>query len=207
MVEKAILLMGSGFLLVNTILYVRAYNKSVSLNIFTLYLCVTLVIQLSFNYLFLIGTDNLFLSHYYFIFQFIILSLFYRKLFRTVKLKRFVEVVFISVVLILGIQYANNPQIYYKFNLLEIILTSLSIVTFSVIYFYKSLTEKMECMYLNYGIFMYLLTSTLIFCSGNFVTSSNASLNKLLWFINSMLFIVYQILIFTQWYKTLKSKT
>ncbi len=199
--------MGSGFLLVNTILYVRAYNKSVSLNIFTLYLLVTLIIQLLFNYMFLIGKTNLFLSHFYFIFQFTLLSLFYRALFKKNRHKRIVETVFVCVLIILAIQYINNPMLYYKFNLLEIILTSLSIVTFSVMYFYNTLTEKMQCMYLNYGIFIYLLTSTLIFCSGNFVTSSNASLNKLLWFINSLLFVVYQILIFTQWYKSLKSKT
>ncbi len=207
MTEKVILLMGSGFLLVNAILYVRAYNKSVSLNIFTLYLCATLIIQLLFNYLFLKGINNLFISHYYFVFQFILLSLFYRNLFKKAKHKRIVEIVFVSVIIILAIQYINNPQIYFKFNLLEIILTSLSIVTFSVIYFYNSLTEKMECMYINYGIFIYLLASTLIFCSGNFVTSTDASLSTLLWYINSLLFIVYQILIFTQWYKSLKSKT
>jgi hypothetical protein len=207
MTEKVVLLMGTGFLLVNTILYIKAYNKSVSLNIFTIYLCITLAIQLLFNYLHYQKTPNLHISHYYFIFQFIVLSLFYRRLFKTKKLKRIVEIVFFSVITIIAIQYVNNPQIYYKFNLLEIILTSLSIVTFSVIYFYNSLTEKMECMYLNYGIFIYLLTSTLIFCSGNFVTSTNASLNKILWFINSLLFVGYQILIFTQWYKSLKSKT
>lgn len=207
MTEKVVLLMGTVFLLINTILYIRAYNKRVSLNIFTVYLSITLIIQLLFNYLHYQKTNNLHISHYYFIFQFILLSLFYRHLFKTAKLKRIVEIVFVCVCAILTIQYINNPQLYFKFNLLEIILTSLSIVTFSVIYFYNSLTEKMECMYLNYGIFMYLLTSTLIFCSGNFITSTDASLNKILWFVNSLLFVVYQILIFIQWYKSLKSKT
>lgn len=204
MIEKIFILLGSGFLLVNTILYIKAYNKSVSLNIFTFYLCVILVIQLLSNYLFLQKINNLFISHYYFIFQFILLSLFYRNQFKSQKLKRMVAIVFGSVILILSIQYINNPTIYFRFNLLEIILTSLSIVTFSVIYFYNSLTEKIESMYLNYGVFIYLLSSTLIFCSGNFVNASNSNLNKLLWFLNIILFLVYQSLIFTQWYKTIR---
>lgn len=206
MIEKVITLLSSGFLLINTMLYVKAYKKSVSLNIFTLYLCVTLVIQLSFNYLFFQKINNLYLSHYYFIFQFILLSLFYRKLFKTAQLKRIVEIIFATVIIILTTQYINKPQIYFEFNLLEIVLTSLSIVTFSVIYFYQSLTEKMEFMYLNYGVFIYLLSSTLIFCSGNFVSSIEVLIGRILWFINSVLFIVYQILIFIQWYKTLRSK-
>jgi hypothetical protein len=206
MIEKVITLLSSGFLLVNTALYVKAYKKSVSLNIFTLYLCVTLVIQLSFNYLFFQKTNNLYLSHYYSIFQFILLSLFYRKIFKTAQLKRIVEIIFATVIIILTTQYINKPQIYFEFNLLEIVLTSLSIVTFSVIYFYQSLTEKMEFMYLNYGVFIYLLSSTLIFCSGNFVSSIEVLIGRILWFIESVLFIVYQILIFIQWYETLRSK-
>jgi hypothetical protein len=206
MIEKVITLLSSGFLLVNTALYVKAYKKSVSLNIFTLYLCVTLVIQLSFNYLFFQKTNNLYLSHYYSIFQFILLSLFYRKIFKTAQLKRIVEIIFATVIIILTTQYINKPQIYFEFNLLEIVLTSLSIVTFSVIYFYQSLTEKMEFMYLNYGVFIYLLSSTLIFCSGNFVSSIEVLIGRILWFIKSVLFIVYQILIFIQWYETLRSK-
>ncbi|OEJ98866.1 hypothetical protein A8C32_06670 [Flavivirga aquatica] len=206
MIERVFLLLGSVFLLVNTILYFRAYNKNISLKIFTFYLLTVLVVQLVFNYLYIMGINNLFLSHFYFIFQFVFLSLFYWKLFKTYKNKRIVEIVFIGIMLILAFQYVKTPSIYFKFNLLEIILTSLSIVSFSVMYFYNALTEKIEYAYVNYGIFIYLISSTLIFCSGNLINVLNSTMNRLFWILNSVLFIVYQVLIFIQWHKIFKSK-
>ncbi len=190
-------------LVVNTILFFKSFlieNKT--FKIFNLYLFISLVIQVKSYLLWQDKIDNLYLSHYYFILQFILLSLFYITLFNNKKHKNTVKIVSILVLLILTIQYSLNPSLYYKFNLLEIVLTSLSIVSFSVVHFYNSLTEKMEFVYVNSGIFIYLISSTLIFCSGNFLNVSYDSLNKLLWLFNSILYAVYQILIFIEWYKT-----
>ncbi len=201
MTEKIILLVGGFILLVNTILYFKTYPKRISLKIFTSYLFIMLVIQIISNLLWYFKEENLYLSHYYFILQFILLSLFYRELFIDRKKKRIIQITFFVVMSVLGIQYINTPSLYHKFNLLEIVLTSLSIVSFSVLYFYNSLTEKMEFTYVNSGIFIYLISSTLIFCSGNFTNAYDSSLDKILWLFNSILFVVYQILIFMEWYK------
>ncbi len=189
-------------LAINTILFFkRFFSRKKVYKIFSFYLLFILTIQIvSFAFWYL-KKDNLYLSHFYFIIQFIILSLFYINLFNSKKQKKLVKTISLSVLFILAIQYINTPDLYYKFNLLEIVLTSLSLVSFSVIHFYNSLTEKMEFTNVNSGIFIYLISSTLIFCSGNFTNAYDSSLDKILWLFNSILFVVYQILIFMEWYK------
>lgn len=189
-------------LAINTVLFFKVFfPRKKTFKIFSYYLLFILAIQVVSFVLWYLKKDNLYLSHFYFIIQFIILSLFYINLFNSRKQKILVKIISLLVLSILVIQYMNTPELYYKFNLLEIVLTSLSLVSFSVLHFYNSLTEKMEFTYVNSGIFIYLISSTLIFCSGNFTNAYDSSLDKILWLFNSILFVVYQILIFMEWYQ------
>lgn len=196
---------GNILLFINVVLYsIKLINRAKIFKIFWLYLLCMLIIQTLTVKLQIQVKNNIHLSHFYFILQFIFLSLFYITLFNSKRQKNIVKVISLLVLIILAIQYINSPSLYYKFNLLEIVLTSLCLVSFSVIHFYNSLIEKTRFVYVNSGIFMYLISSTLIFCSGNFINASYAGLNKLLWLFNSILFIIYQILIFMEWYKNYK---
>lgn len=193
-------------LIINAILFLTFNLKpKKALKIFSWYLVVIVIIQIK-SYLLLIEKENnLYLSHYYFILQFIFLGLFYLTIFKSKSQKKAVIIVEILVLIILGLQYYYDPSLYLEFNLLEIVLTSLAIVSFSVLYFYNSLIEKTEFIYINSGIFIYLLCSTLIFCSGNIFTDQDSStVRNILWLLNSILYIVYLIFIFLEWYKSLK---
>jgi len=189
-------------LALNTILFLKGFFiQKKTFKIFNLYLFVCLIIQVKSYLLWQDKIDNLYLSHYYFISQFILLSLFYITLFNSKKHKNVVKIISLLVLLILAIQYYLKPSLYYKFNLLEIVLTSLSIVSFSVVHFYNSLTEKTKYIYINSGIFVYLTCSTLIFCSGNFFKEGTGNLKNILWLLNTILYVVYLIFIFIEWYK------
>lgn len=164
------------------------------------------IIQVSTFLLWYNSVTNLHIAHYYLITQFIVLSLFYYSLFTNKIQKSLVAVVMVLVVLILIIQSYKVPDLLYKFNLTEILLTSLTLVFYSIIQFYNSLSETKKFTYVNSGIFIYVLSSTLIFCSGNIMTELDPSINHLVWFMNVVLYLVYQILISIEWFRNFRKK-
>ncbi|EDP95986.1 hypothetical protein U8527_13845 [Kordia algicida OT-1] len=192
---------------INTILFLIVFFRNEkAYKIFTGYLFLMSIVQFFTYYLWKEGVYNLHLAHYYLTTQFIILSLFYYTLFKNKTQKWLVISVLIIIVIILIIQSYILPELLYRFNLLEIVLTSLPIVFFSVIQFYNSLSEKRKFMYVNSGIFIYILTSTLIFCSGNIVNDITTEFRTLLWFMNVILYLVYQLLISAEWFLNFRKK-
>jgi len=178
----------------------------ISAKLFTWYLFSMSIIQVATFWLWYNGANNLHLSHYYLVTQFILLSLFYYNLYDNKIQKKVTLIILLSVVGVLIVQSYLRPDLLYKFNLLEIILTSLPIVFFSVIQFYNSLSGTKKFMFINSGIFIYVLTSTLIFCSGNIVNDITTEFRTLLWFMNVVLYLVYQLLIFVEWYRNYRKK-
>lgn len=202
-------------LFVNATLYIYSYlkrNKSKAVGYFGLYLTLTFVIQIlsllivEYYDQLNIKQNNLFLSHYYFIFQFIILSLFYSRLFSK-KQKKYQIILSSTVFLILSIQYSLHPDFYYKFNLLEIFITSFPLVIYSIIHLYNSLTKSGKFMYINAGILIYLSISTLIFFLGNTIDNQTVKMDKSfitnIWFINRAFYLVYLLLILIECKKNL----
>ncbi|WP_443633718.1 hypothetical protein ABXT64_02015 [Candidatus Marifrigoribacter sp. Uisw_064] len=82
-------------------------------------------------------------------------------------------------------------------------ITQTFIVIYSLLYFYKSLSGKNEFILVNIGLFFYLLSSTLIFASGNLVfdLSIREQVSRLLNIINAVLYLVFQLLIFVEWWR------
>ncbi|AXG71541.1 hypothetical protein KORDIASMS9_03798 [Kordia sp. SMS9] len=164
------------------------------------------IIQVATFWLWYNSVNNLHLTHYYLSIQFILLSLFYYSLFINKRQKLLVAIILILVVGILIVQSYFMPELLYRFNLTEILLTSLTIVFYSIIHFYNSLSETKKFTYINSGIFIYVLSSTLIFCSGNIMTELDPSINHLVWFMNVVLYLVYQILISVEWFRNFRKK-
>lgn len=195
---------GTFILFINSILYGKIKGENSPFIFLKVYLLLMLLIQVSSVLLSELKVDNLFLSHFYFIFQFVLLSLFYVKLFETKQMKRMIKLVLLLVLSVLCVQYIVQRVVFFEFNLLEIALTSVSLIIYSIIYLYESLVKRKEYSYINYGVFMYLLSSTLLFCSGNIMKELGNSVNKIIWFVNSVLFVCYQLLIFYEWYKNIR---
>ncbi len=111
-------------------------------------------------------SNNLWLSHFYFIGQFILLSGFYNQILKRNGLQtKIVRASLVVVLLILGVQFAYDNTLFFRFNLLEIVITSIVLVVLASFHFYNLLNEKKEFYYVNMGVLIYLLGSTILFLS------------------------------------------
>jgi len=190
-------------LFVNLILYsIRFSDYSKAFKIFTIYCAVIFIIQILVNFLNAYNIHNLFLSHYYFIFQFIALSAFYHEILNEKIQKKFVRLGLVSVLFVLGIQYVNEPELYFNFNLFEIFITSFMLIIYAVLHFYNLLCNKKDFYYLNMGILIYLFGSTVLFLAGNLIAQLSSELNTITWTLNNFLYIIYQVFILIEWNKS-----
>ncbi|WP_431242780.1 hypothetical protein ACQ9BO_24035 [Flavobacterium sp. P21] len=191
---------GHILLLINFILYSLGFfrNKS-AYKIFTVYLFVIIGVQLSSRIIRQMGLSNLYLSHVYFIGQFIILSLFYLQLVKDPFQQKAIKIGFVLVLSTLIIQYSLKPEMFFKFNLYEIFITSFLLIIYAVFHFYNMLDEKKEFYYINMGLLLYLFASTILFLIGNLTTKFSKDFSMITWTINAILVIVYHIFFLYEW--------
>lgn len=196
-------LIGLLFLLSNAIrFYKTCKNRDVLYRIITVYLILLFFVELLCNIIgFLHPNSNFFLSHYYFIFQFVTLNLFFYKSFSGKLLKQIMVIVFVSVLLFLGYQYYDKPSIYWEFNLAEVALTSIPLLFYALYFIVSNLkTDKQSYFYFCNGLIIYITSSAGIFLSGN--TDSVMLTEPFIidfWFFNSLFYILYQFLIYKEW--------
>lgn len=196
-------LVGLFFLLANAIrFYITCKKRDVLYRIVTAYLVLLFCVELLCNIIgFLYPNSNFFLSHYYFIFQFISLSLFFYNSFENKIFRKIILAVLILVLLFLSIQYYLIPSLYWEFNLIEIAITSIPLLLYAFYYIVSNLKNiKHDYFYFCNGLIIYLTSSASIFLSGN--TDSVIFTEPFvldLWFFNSLFYILYQVLIYKEW--------
>ncbi|MAQ75405.1 MAG: hypothetical protein CL613_03615 [Aquimarina sp.] len=153
-----------------------------------------------------IKKQNLFLSHFYFISQFILLSLFYERIIG----KKYLRVILYSILFLLCIQYYLNPQLISQYNSLGIGVTQSLLILYSILYLAKSLKiDKIDFLIINVGLLIYLIVSVLVFVAGNLSLDLNIpkKLYRILIYINLIFYIIFQTLIFIEWRKNYYKKT
>lgn len=187
-------------LVLNFILFLYRYKKENKAHkIFTIYLGIIVLIELLIQIIIDLGYENLFLSHFYFTGQFILLSLFYLELLTENYQKTIVKFNLIIMPLIIVLNFLFNPSQFHEFCLIEILLTSISIISYSTFHFYNMLSTKKEFYYINSGILIYLFGSTVTFLPRNLHTIYGFSFSMALQVLNIVLYIVYLIFIFLEW--------
>ncbi|MEZ4874626.1 MAG: hypothetical protein R2793_04040 [Flavobacteriaceae bacterium] len=139
---------------------------------------------------------------FYFIGQFVFLSLFYFELLK----KKWVPIVLFLVLGVLALQYVFDPSSFLAYNTMGVILTQSVVVVYSMLYFYKMLSQKGSFLIVNNGIFLYLMASVLFFSSGNLLLKLNLSLEtmRLIGFVNDFFYFVFIILIVVEWYRNFR---
>ena len=145
---------------------------------------------------------NIFLSHYYFLLQFIFLSFFYMQLLKG----KWIYLISGASMLFFITQYAIDHDMYHKFNQTGMLVSYLVLILYAIIYLYKCLSFRGEFVLVTIGILTYLLSSSLIFASSNTVLSIDKAVYSLLFDINKILFFAYQVLIFLEWFKNYRFK-
>lgn len=192
----------SGYLilLINLIFYSYSFFRKEKANVFFItYLAFIFIIQISMEILYYLKMNNLFLVNSFFIGQMLFLGLFYNSILKIKRQKQFVKISLVLALLVLIVQFINAPQEFLKFNLFEITLTSLLIVVFALLHFYNMLTENKKYYYVNMGIMLYLLSSTVLFIIGNLTSVLNNEVKYLSWQLNAFLNIVYYLFILFEW--------
>lgn len=199
-INEIISKIGIGLLILNLVLLTLSFVKlNKAYRFFYVYLVLGLIIQLISQYYADNKIPNLHLSHYYFTIQYIVLLLFYRKIFSDKKFNKVSLMLSIAIAVFLTSQYILNPSLYYELNFWEIIITTFPLIVFSVIYFFKTIDNFSPARWINHGIFFYLITSILVFVSGNATLNIKKEIALITWTVNSVMYIIFQILIFIEW--------
>lgn len=132
--------------------------------IFTLYITGVLLIDFTASNLWKwFRIYNIFTSHFYDLFQFVILSYFYATLLQTKKQLLTVYILLILLPIFLLSRYIFNPQMFFEYSLLETYLTTMPIIIYATMHLYNNLGQRTEFYYVNLGILLYLFGSTFIF--------------------------------------------
>lgn len=140
---------------------------------------------------------NLHFSHFYYIIQFIFLSAFFWELLKQKTILWVAGLVF----LFLSYQYIDDPSIFYRYNALGMALTHTILVLYAIFYLFKSLTGQGEFLIVTVGLFIYLLSSTLIFASGNLLYEVSKETHLILINTNRILYLLFQVLLIIEWFK------
>jgi hypothetical protein len=193
--------------LFNLVLFVKGLpNKERAYRIFTWNLGMIFSIQIISNVLMRFHIKNLFLSHFYFIVQFVMLSLFYLTILNNNFQKKIVKTGLIIGLLVLAIQYVDDSSLYYKFNLFEIFITSFLLIIYAVFHFYNMLEGNFYYYYINMGILLYLFGSSILFFVANLSVNLSKEMSLVTWMLNAFLYIVYQLFILVEWKKSFSNK-
>lgn len=198
---------GYALLFLNLVLYAKFFFKQgKAFKIFTVYLFGTVVIQIISKIFLILYENNLFMSHFYFIGQFVLLSLFFKNLYKTKTQNRIANWILIIGISVLAGQYLIDPNVFFKFNLLEIFVTSFLIIIMAAIHLYNLLCEEKVFYYCTIGIMMYLSGSTILFFVGNLTAILSKEYQFIPWTLNAVLVVIYHLFILFEWRKIFYSK-
>lgn len=194
-------------LAINAILFsVLAFKRNqTGLFILSTYLLTVFFIQLYSAWLAFNGIHNLFLTHFYFIFQLVLLGYFYYIITDVPLQQKIIKYSIPICLLVLGIQYTLRPELFTMFNNLEIFLTSFLLIVFSLFHFYNLLDSKRIYLYLNIGVFFYFFAGTALFLLGNLSTVIDIAFIN--WDINLYIYTIFQVLILVEWFQVYFKKT
>lgn len=144
--------------------FIGFFRNGKAYKIFTIYITSVLIIDFISSKLWKwFGIYNIFTSHFYDLFQFVILSYFYAALLKTKQQLYIVYSLIIILPIYLLSRYVFNPKMFFEYSLLEMYLATIPIIIYGTMHLYNNLNEKKEFQYANIGILLYLFCSTFIF--------------------------------------------
>jgi hypothetical protein len=205
----SISLLGLLFLIINTFLFVR--NKAIHSKVskfFIAYLVTLSVIEIACHVIgFLSPNSNFFISHFYFLFQFVFLSLLYYQLFQNKLIKKSIVFILILQLAVLLFIYSSNPQLFWNFNIYEIVSCSSILVMYALLYIFMNFENEHNYFNFSVGLILYLICSISIFTSSNLemVLWEDPFID--IWIFNSIFYILFQYMIFREYKFFTKKKT
>ncbi|RDI14618.1 hypothetical protein DEU42_102315 [Flavobacterium sp. AG291] len=202
---KLLSYVGHCILLINTIVYSIGFSqKGKAYKAFVVYLFCLFVMQTVTEVYATQNLNNHFIATYYLFLPLILLSLFFFRLFAAINSWKRHVVLYASPIATIGfiIQYCFLPNLYYEFNSIGLLVATCLLIVYAVMYLFELISKQLEFHYVVIGIFIYSISSLLIFVSAASVVSFNQEMSNFIWNINALLFIVYQLLILWEWKQT-----
>jgi len=200
-------LFGLLFLISNTILFfLNKVVRSKTEKTFLWYLFSLCIVEIVCHIIgFLYFGQNFFVSHFYFYFQFLFLSILYRKIISNSLFKKIITIVLLLQTAILVGMYILNPSSFWIFNYYEIISISIILILYALYYIFSNLATEHRYFNFSVGLILYLACSVTIFSVGNLelVLCEDPFID--IWIFNIIFYILYQIFIFKE-FLFLKSK-
>ena len=171
-------------------------NKTTIHKIFFVYCFSMFIIQIVSKVLFELSINNIFLSHFYFVFQFILLSYFYYFLLNDRFQRKLIKIVSFGCLFLLGIQYTIYPSTFFTFNLFEIFIMTLPVMIYSTFHLYNLLNKEKYFYYINIGLLLYLFGSTIVFLSYRLLSMiASSEVTNIIWSLNIYMYVIYQLFI------------
>ena len=188
---------GYFLLFINCLICLKSFSKNgKAFRIFTYYSFTMFAIQMAAHYMSSLGMNNLFLSHFYFIVQFILLSLFYIKILHDKFQKKVISINLFLCLALLMIHYALDWSRFYRFNTFETFILSLPLIVYATFHLYNMLNQEKEYYYTTIGILIYLFGSTVVFLTANLLITFRSGWSfQAIFSLNIYLYVVYQLLI------------
>ncbi|MGH1383484.1 hypothetical protein [Kordia sp.] len=195
-------------LIVNSILYSKYLKaKDAAYKYFAVYLILMAINQTLVTIYFELEIDNTFLANTYMILQFIMLSLFYFEIFKQQERRKGILIALFTLLIILGVQYIRTPDLFLNYNTFGILATSSVLIFYSIVYFFYHIGDKELKLYLvNSGILIYLLGTILLFSIAKVGLKLAREIEVALWILNAFIYLVFQVIITTQWFVDRKRK-
>ncbi len=194
-------LVGLFFLIINTFLFItnKDVNKKVY-KIFLAYLIALSIIEITCHIIgFLHPNLNLFISHFYFVFQFSFLSSLFYKLFKEKIMKQLIVTIFVIEILILAGMYYFNNQLFWTFNIYEIVSTSAILVGYAFVFIFKNFETQHNYFNFSIGLILYLCCSITIFLFGNLDLVLYEDPYIDIWIFNTLFYIIFQYLVYREY--------
>ena len=145
--------------------------------------------------------SNFFLSHFVFNVHFGFLSYFFYYFFKDQSIKKLILTAYLIFVFIIILQTIINPEIFWTFNLFEILASSFLIIIYSFLAIYKVLDySKPKYFFLCTGIIIYFISNSIIHAAGELnVVFLEKPVFIDLWIFSAFSYIVFQYFIFKEW--------
>lgn len=200
------------FVTLNTILFCVMYrkNRRKEYVFFTIYSCCMMLIEFVTLYYLLNQMNNLYVSHFYFIIQYVLVSLMFGELISSDRMKRFIRYSVIVIPVGFVVQYCLDTTLFYKFNIIEVLVCLLLPVFYAIVFLYKSLDSgNKKWILFTSGLIIYFLSSSVVFSGANYfiahLLEKLSSFHADFWLINNIIYVIYQLLITIEWFKSFKN--
>lgn len=190
-------------LVINTLLYTWKLrtNRSGWLKIIVVFLWTMLFIQLASEVATCLYHYNLYFSHIYTCSQSVLLGAFYYRICRNVKQRKFIKWYLICMTLVLMIQYIIYPSLFFRYNIVEIILGNYVLVIASFFYLYNTTSEKRHFAYLSLGILLWAVLDISVLMFGNVLAMIQIQESGIIWLMRQFSVLLFHTMILIQWFK------